>query len=147
MNFLRLDVDASFPECSEFFGVGGVLRNHDDNLVAAFGRTFPKTDSIVLGELLAIIEGLLIVRDKGFLNVIMYSYSLLSVQAVTKPLDNQTYVGSCALDIQYFSSELDIVAIKHVKRTTNEVANSLAFFVVFPHAFLLGVWEFPILAG
>lgn len=69
MNFLRLDVDASFPECSEFLGVGGVLRNHDGNLVAAFGRTFPKTDSIVLGELLEIKEGLMTVKES---NVIIY---------------------------------------------------------------------------
>lgn len=52
VDFLRLDIDASFPENSDFCGVGGVIRNHMGQMVMAFGRTLPKPESIVLGELI-----------------------------------------------------------------------------------------------
>lgn len=48
IHFLRLDVAACLSDCSEFCGVGGVIRNHDGNLVAAFGRILPRTDSMLL---------------------------------------------------------------------------------------------------
>lgn len=97
---LRLDVDASFPVASEYCGIGGVIKNHEGQLVAAFGRVLPNPGSVIMGELLAIKKGLIYVKERGFHHVNVSSDSLLAVQAVTKPVDDLSYVGTCASCIQ-----------------------------------------------
>lgn len=80
---MRLDVDASFHVARDCCGVGGVIKNHMRQLVAAFGRVLPNLGSVLMGELLAIKEGLLYVRERGFHHVNVTSDSLLTVQTVT----------------------------------------------------------------
>lgn len=77
----------------------------------------PYSGSLVIGELIAIKEGIKIVQNKDFQKVIMYSNSFFAVQVVTALVDDPIYVGLCALDIQSLSSKLDIISISHVKRT------------------------------
>lgn len=43
------DVDASFRDVDDRCGIGGVLRNHEGQLIAAFGLVIAKPDSIFVG--------------------------------------------------------------------------------------------------
>lgn len=67
-------------------------------MVAVFGHAIPNPGSMVTWELLAIQEGLRIVQDKGFHQVIISSYSLLTVQTVTLSEDDLSYARSHSLD-------------------------------------------------
>ncbi|XP_073120004.1 uncharacterized protein [Henckelia pumila] len=127
---LRLDVDASFRDEDNRCGVGGVIRTYEGQLLAAFGRTMPRPDSVVIGELLAIHEGLRVVQEQNFQQVTGFSDSLLAVQAVTEPSRDLSYAGLCASEIKALSSLLQIISIFHVRRTDNVVVHSLAKFVV-----------------
>lgn len=60
--------------------------------------------------------------------MIIASDSLLTVQR--KSSSDLSYVGLCASEIKDLGSLLDITFFIHVRRTVNEVAHSLANFVV-----------------
>lgn len=73
--------------------VGGVLRNHDGNMLLAFGHNICKPLSVVHGELIAIREGLKIVSEKIFQNINVMTNSLLVVQEVTDSSEDLGYTG------------------------------------------------------
>ncbi|XP_073133915.1 uncharacterized protein [Henckelia pumila] len=127
---LRLDTDESFDASRNCCGIGCVVRNHLGQPLVAFGKTVPIPESVVLGELMAIREGLKLIRDKDFHQVIIFSDSLLAVQAVTAPQSDLCYTGSCAQDIKTLISQLEIVSLFHVRRSANVVAHSLAKFSI-----------------
>ncbi|XP_073137930.1 uncharacterized protein [Henckelia pumila] len=85
VGFCCLDVDASFQDQTSLCVVGGIIRGHEGELLATFGKTLPMSDTITLGELLAIREGIKVARLRGFHQIQVFFDSLLAVQAVTEP--------------------------------------------------------------
>ncbi|XP_073120906.1 uncharacterized protein [Henckelia pumila] len=145
VGFCRLDVDASFQDQTSLCGVGGIIRGHEGKLLAAFGKTLPMPDTITLGELLAIREGIKVARLRGFHQIQVFSDSLLEVQAVTEPLSDLNYAGSCALEIESLCSSFNSISFSHARRTANEVSHSLAKFALFsPTPFLWVSGSFPL---
>lgn len=81
-------------------------------------------------------EGLKIVQDKVFRQMIISLDFLLMVQAVMKRTSDLSYVGLCALDVLALLLELEITSIFHIRRTANIVAYSLTNFACsFPASF------------
>ncbi|XP_073130896.1 uncharacterized protein [Henckelia pumila] len=120
-------------------GLGRVVRNHRGHVMVAFGKGIQISGSVVMGELLAIREGLQVFKDKLLSHIFAFSESLLAVQAVTESICDLSYTGHCALEVRDLISELNIVSLSHASRKANVVAHSLAEFVFFfPCIILLG---------
>ncbi|XP_073130037.1 uncharacterized protein [Henckelia pumila] len=128
---LRLNVDASFNEIDNRGGIGGVIRNHLGQPLVAFGNSISMPESVVMGELLAIKEGIRIVRDKDFKQVIISSDFLFVGQAVTESYKDLSYVGVCAKEIDTMCVDLGILSVFHVRRSANSVAHYISKFACF----------------
>ncbi|XP_073152476.1 uncharacterized protein [Henckelia pumila] len=145
VNNLRMDVDVAYNEGLNSYTIGGVVRNHEGQPVLAFGHRIPKPPSVLCSELLAIVEGLKIANSNNIKIHCVSSDSLLTVQAVTKLEENRSYAGVIATDIKHLMESHDNIHIRHVRRSANCVAHSIAAFVI--SSFSKFVWEvgdFPI---
>ncbi|XP_073153943.1 uncharacterized protein [Henckelia pumila] len=139
INHLRLDVDAVFQEHTNNYSVGGVLRNHEGQVVLAFGLKITKPPSVVFGELITIKEGLGLVRDKGLEVQDVYSDSLLAVQAVVNPKENYSYIGAIAKEVKKLLNYRHSIKLRNCRRSANIIAHKLAVFAISsPFSF---VWE------
>ncbi|XP_073015691.1 uncharacterized protein [Primulina eburnea] len=130
LNHLRLDVDAAYNETSGSFAIGGVVRNDEGQPMLAFGKKITKPQSVLLAELTAIAEGLLLVQDHHLQLNQICSDSLLAVQAVTRPEEDFSYAGTFATDIRRLMCNHNSVTLSHVMRSANKVAHSLASFAI-----------------
>ncbi|XP_075524512.1 uncharacterized protein LOC142556903 [Primulina tabacum] len=101
----RLDIDAAFRDQQNVFGIAGVLRNSDGNLILAFGSRIEQPLSVVHAKLIALKMGLYQLRDMGFSNVQVFSNSQMAVQAVIDPSLYFGYIDSCALEIKHMVME------------------------------------------
>lgn len=76
MWMLRLDVDASHNSRVSAYAIGGALRDHQGKLILVFGQQTKTLISVLHGELMALEEGLGILLEKGYQNVIVTTDSL-----------------------------------------------------------------------
>ncbi|XP_073307113.1 uncharacterized protein [Primulina huaijiensis] len=138
-NKLRLDVDAAYNEDFNKYAIGGVVRNHERQPVLAFGKKIDKPQSIKCDELLAIEGGLQIAQFHDLPIRQVTSDSLLAVQAITKPEENISYVGSIATDIRNFLESQSNITLSYIRRSANVVAHSIAAFSISSSSHF--VWE------
>ncbi|KAK6155028.1 hypothetical protein DH2020_009276 [Rehmannia glutinosa] len=94
---VRLDTDACFNMDRGLYGIGGVIRNNQGQLLFAFGKKIAKPTSVLEGEMCAIIEGLNLLLHHHFHGAYVATDSLLAVQAVISPTENLGYPGVWAV--------------------------------------------------
>ncbi|XP_073291773.1 uncharacterized protein [Primulina huaijiensis] len=124
-----------FPSCA----VGGVIRDHEGQPILAFGELIDKAQSVTMAELFAIQVGLKVARQHNIQIHQITSDSLLAVQAVTRPEEDLSYVGSIATDISILLEALESPHLIHVRRSANRVAHSVAAFAFSSSSHF--VWE------
>ncbi|GER31254.1 ribonuclease H-like superfamily protein [Striga asiatica] len=61
----RLDVDVSWDDIEDLFAIGGIFRDSMGQLKVVFGRKKKRINSVLEGELLAIMEGIKIAKEKN----------------------------------------------------------------------------------
>ncbi|XP_075504352.1 uncharacterized protein LOC142541772 [Primulina tabacum] len=127
---LRLDVDAAVNDHLNIYGIAGVIRNQDGNMVLAFGNRIEPPISVVHAEMLAIQEGIKHVYQRGLVCTHVYSDSQMAVQAIMDPSSDLGYIGSCAEEIKNLIKEPWILSLQHMRRSANVIAHSLAQFVI-----------------
>ncbi|XP_073014526.1 uncharacterized protein [Primulina eburnea] len=141
---LKLNVDAAVNFEKNQFSIGGVVRDSQGRLLLAFGKQINKPLLVVHGELLAIREGIILLYDKGFIDIQVASDSLLAVKAVTINQDDLGYTGVCASDIKERLKKHVISECIHVRRSSNMVAHNIAHFAFSsPSPFVWVNGEFP----
>ncbi|XP_073014931.1 uncharacterized protein [Primulina eburnea] len=124
----KLNVDACVNENTNLHSVGGALRDCQGRLLLAFGKQISQPLSVAHGELLAIREGVKLVYEKNFRDVLVVCDSVLAVQAVKAVHENLGYIGACASDINLLVQDQFISGIVYESRLSNNVAHSLAKF-------------------
>lgn len=67
-----------------------------------FGKQITQPLSVVHGELLVVLEGVKLLYENNFLNVLVETNSLYAMQAVTTDEDNLGYVGVVLLKLESF---------------------------------------------
>ncbi|XP_073057086.1 uncharacterized protein [Primulina eburnea] len=144
-NYLKLNVDACYNEHLNHYSVGGALRDNQGRLLLAFGKQISKPNSVLMGELEAIHEGIKLLYDKHFHDVQVTTDSLLAVQAVTTSQDDISYVGLRASVIKDLVQEPVVSNFFYENKLANHVAHSIALFSSCSHSSF--VWkngEFPL---
>ncbi|XP_075521138.1 uncharacterized protein LOC142554347 [Primulina tabacum] len=127
--------EEGYPSCA----VGGVIRDHEGQPILAYGELIVKTQSVTMAELLVIQVGLKVARQHNIQIHQITSDSLLAVQAVTRPEEDLSYVGSIAADISILMEALESPHLFHVRRLANRVAHSVAAFAFSSSSHF--VWE------
>ncbi|XP_075475824.1 uncharacterized protein LOC142513002 [Primulina tabacum] len=139
INTLKIEVDAAVNFDTGGYSIGGIVRDHDSQILFAFGKRISKPQSVVFAELLSIRDGMRLLEERGIEVHVITTDSLLAVQAVINPAEDSSYCGALALDIR---NSLDICTdtdLRQIGRSANRVTHSLAFFSLsFPTPF---VWE------
>ncbi|XP_075478778.1 uncharacterized protein LOC142519627 [Primulina tabacum] len=111
---LRLDVDAAVNDHLNIYGIAGVIRNQDGNMMLAFGNRIEPPISVVHAEMLAIQEGIKHVYQRGLVCTHVYSDSQMAVQAVMDPSSDLGYIGSCAEEIKNLTKKPWILSLQHI---------------------------------
>ncbi|XP_073042029.1 uncharacterized protein [Primulina eburnea] len=126
----RMEVDAAVNEATDNYSIGGIVRDHAGHILLAFGRKIPKPVSVVHGELVAIQEGLRVIQEQNLTIHDITTDSLLAVQAVTNPEEDFSYTGAIAMDINRSLLGQQKISLRHVRRSANVVAHTLASFAI-----------------
>ncbi|XP_073057074.1 uncharacterized protein [Primulina eburnea] len=141
----KLNVDACINESLNRYSIGGVLRDCQGKLLLAFGKQITKPLSVVHGELLAIKEGVIMIYEKRFQEVLVASDSVLAVQAVKAIQDDLGYSGICAEEINLLAHAPVISDLVYEPRVTNKVAHQVANFASSsPSPFIWMNGDFPL---
>ncbi|XP_073049043.1 uncharacterized protein [Primulina eburnea] len=141
IGLLKLNTDACVNKEADWYSIGGVLRDHQGRLLLAFGNRISQHISVVHGELLAVLEGVKLLYEKNFNNVLVETDFLLAVQAVAATQDDLNYVCLCATDIGERFRNLAISYFTHVYRSANVVAHHLARLFLTPVIICLHEWR------
>ncbi|XP_075489668.1 uncharacterized protein LOC142528503 [Primulina tabacum] len=140
----KLNVDACVNENSNLYSIDGVLRDYQGRLLLGFGKQISQPLSVAHGELLAIREGVKLVYEKKFREVLVVYYSVLAVQAVKAVHENLGYIGACVSDFNLLVQDQFISDIVYEPRLSNNVAHNLAKFAsLSPSPFVWLNGEFP----
>ncbi|XP_073056982.1 uncharacterized protein [Primulina eburnea] len=124
----RLDVDVCYDERRGSFGTRGIIRGSDGLGIIAFGKSIPKPQSLMDGELLAIRDGLKVAKERQCFSLQIASDSLLAVQEVTNPSENLSHTGILVTEILKLMEGHEITKISHVRCSANMVAHYITKF-------------------
>ncbi|XP_075507503.1 uncharacterized protein LOC142544331 [Primulina tabacum] len=130
----KLNVDACVNDNSSQYSIAGVLRDCQGRFLLAFGNQFSQPLSVAHGELLEIREGIKLVYEKNFRDVLVVFDSVLAVQAVNVVQDDLGYVGACVSNINILLQAPFISGIVYEPRLSNIVAHNLAKFSLSSHS-------------
>lgn len=90
------------------------------------------------GELMALHEGLRILNENWFQNVLVTTDFVWAVQTITMPQEEMGYISTSADDLNELLMSTTVSSFFHVKRYANVVAHSEGLYLL-PFAFLLDV--------
>ena len=107
-------------------GLGGVVRDHKGEVVAATCRQMGGEMDVVMAEALAVRHGLLTAMEAGFSNLVMEMDNLVVFSKLKKGKHEATVLGSILHDIFVLSRQCHRVLFAFVKRKGNVVAHVLA---------------------
>ncbi|XP_075494805.1 uncharacterized protein LOC142532377 [Primulina tabacum] len=148
VNTLKLEIDAAVNFDTGGYSIGAIVRNHDDQILVAFGKRISKPWSLDFAELLSIRDGMRLLQELGIEAHVITTDPLLVVQVVINPVEDLSYCGALVLDIRNsLDSRID-TDLRQVGRSTIRVAHSLAIFSLSsPDPFILENEVFFVLVG
>uniref|UniRef100_M1BNG8 Reverse transcriptase n=1 Tax=Solanum tuberosum TaxID=4113 RepID=M1BNG8_SOLTU len=120
---LFLNVDGSYEPKTINGGTGGIIRNHLGNRIAGFACKI-KVENAYHAELLALLHGLTLAKEKNFKHMILVE---TDSQVLLNSLnnDNPQYSHICA-DCRSLLQQLGAPPLKHVPREANRTVDALA---------------------
>ncbi|XP_043725825.1 uncharacterized protein LOC122672410 [Telopea speciosissima] len=122
----KLNCDASFDPGSKSSGVGFLVRDHLDKSFIAISNPVTSND-ILIGEALAIREGLLEAISEGTLSITVESDNLGIISCLMYPSKAPDLkILPIVEDIRHISSYLDDCNFSYIPRTANSVVDCLA---------------------
>ncbi|XP_075515861.1 uncharacterized protein LOC142550670 [Primulina tabacum] len=142
VNTLKLEVDAAVNFDTGGYSIGGIVRDHDDQILFAFGKRISKPQSVVFAELLSIRDGMRLLEERGIEVHVIIIDSLLAVQVVINPAEDLSYCGALTLDIRNSLDSCIDTDLRQIGRSANRVAHSLAFFSLSSLLLLFGKMGF-----
>ncbi|XP_057809034.1 uncharacterized protein LOC131023509 [Salvia miltiorrhiza] len=143
-NVLRLDVDVAYQENGCRLLVGFIFRNDRGEIVAAGAKPVGFTETVLLGELHAMLiaVGVCLSLDLG--PVVLFSDSLLAIHLL-----HDTYHGSDSLcddlhEAFVHARETVVLDFLHVRREANRAAHELARLALSFSDVMIWKSDFPI---
>ncbi|XP_057811902.1 uncharacterized protein LOC131026150 [Salvia miltiorrhiza] len=140
---LRLDVDFSFHDVNGVAGVGFLVRDWTGSLIAAAAHRVGRTETILMGELQAMLLGIGFCLEQDLGPIVLYSDSMLAIHVV-----HEDYKGMDSLSDELFETfvaakDRIVVDFRHVRREANRAAHSLANFAAWSDGVMIWKQGFP----
>lgn len=104
---------------------GGVLRNDARFYLSWFSGYIENSSDILYAELYAIYQGLLLAKDKGIMDLICYSDSLLCINIITDPFLKFHVYAVLIQDIKELLEQVQ-ATMSHTLREGNHCADFMA---------------------
>jgi ribonuclease HI len=120
-----LNVDGSCLGSPARTGYGGILRNDAGFYLSGFSGYLHGSSDILYAELYAIYQGLSLAKEKGIVNLICYSDSLLCTNIITGPTLKYHVYAVLIQDIKELLEQTQ-ASISHTLREGNQCADFLA---------------------
>lgn len=122
--WLKIKCDASLVEDSVGMGIGCCVRNAGGNLIRASSIHKNISVSVLVAELLAIGEGVVLAIDAGAQKIIVESDCKSAIDLILSPAICLNEFGTVLGNILDFSKQTDII-FSFVPRNCNKVAHDL----------------------
>ncbi|XP_057794871.1 uncharacterized protein LOC131011108 [Salvia miltiorrhiza] len=140
---LRLDVDFSFHDISGAAGVGFLVRDWTGSIIAAAAHRVGRTETILMGELHAMLLGIGFCLEQDLGPIVLYSDSMLAIHVV-----HEDYKGMDSLSDELFEAfvvakDRIVVDFRHVRREANRAAHNLANFAAWSDGVMIWKQGFP----
>lgn len=123
---VKVNCDAALFEQQHATGVGWVMRDSSGKFLATAGCLWHTLYDPLVAEAMSIREALSWIKDRRLSNVQVETECLIAAQAISATLQQSSSFGLIVDDCLSLLSSLYNVSIKHVKRSANCVAHSLA---------------------
>lgn len=124
--FVKLNVDAAFTENIKRTGFGAVIRNENGLMLDAKMEAIHGKLSVFAAEAYAILIGMRICAQEGYMKVEIESDAFNVIQAITTGGWNLSPEGAIFDEIKLLADHLEDVKWKKIPRLCNGVAHSLA---------------------
>ena len=123
---LKVNFDGAVLGNSNMSGIGAVIRNHDEAVMASGAEKLNQVYKAEEIEALAALKALQLAYDLGFQNVILEGDSLGLIQALKAEDHNLSPLGLLVEDVKLFANNFVRLSYSHIKRNGNSVAYNLA---------------------
>ncbi|KAK3183029.1 hypothetical protein Dsin_030315 [Dipteronia sinensis] len=122
---LKLNTDAAVKHHSNFIGVGATIRDGDGKVIAALSKPISGIFTAEMGELLAVREGLLLVKFLK-LSIQWVEVDASNVDFVVNSTDFLGGFAGCVIeDIKALSKDVGVLKCQAIPRSGNGVAHTL----------------------
>ena len=105
---------------------GLVIRNHLGQCLLAATEPLKGFTPPELAEALALRRAMVLAREHGFGKAIFASDCLSLIQRVNSKIQDRSLVGNVVADIKFLRADFSLVSFRHVHRSLNEAAHTLA---------------------
>ena len=122
---LKLNTDAAVVSGLDYVCVGGLVRDHEGEVLGAFSKRIRSVSDVLLAECLAIRTGLVFAMESGLRVSTVESDALNAVQAIIGS-DILSSIGTVVEDINFLLKSAGGATCCHVSRLGNKAAHSLA---------------------
>ena len=126
LGWMKVNFDGATFKERNLAGLGGVIRNDNGLIMAAFTQTIPLPTSIEMVEVLAAHSALVLANDLSLNQVQLEGDSEIIINALSKGGKDSSSFGHILLDIKLLSSAFQCVSFSHSRRQANKVAHCLA---------------------
>ncbi|XP_062014476.1 uncharacterized protein LOC133731014 [Rosa rugosa] len=126
---LKLNCDGAASDNLGRYGLGFVVRNELGAVLLAAGQIIVNLVSALISELLAIKEGLEMVKERRLSSVEVENDRLSAVQLINHKEKCFVAEGIIVEEIQTLLREVRISVIKHTSRNNNKAAHAVTNFV------------------
>ena len=124
--WLKFNFDGATFKDRKLAGLGGVIRNDNGLIMAAFTQTIPLPTSVEMVEVLAARSALVLAKELCLNQVLLEGDSEIIIKALSNGGRESSSYGHILLDIKLLTPAFRGVSFCHSRRQANKVAHRLA---------------------
>ncbi|GMI75965.1 hypothetical protein like AT2G13980 [Hibiscus trionum] len=125
-NYIKVNFDAVFIQNSRESFSGVVCRDGEGFVVAAGILQHHNVGDAFVAEAMAYLQAVQLVREAGFLNIIVEGDSLTVIRKLRTSIKDSSITGPIVYDNKEASKLFSSISFNHVRREANKVAHELA---------------------
>ncbi|KAF7830925.1 ribonuclease H [Senna tora] len=125
--FVKMNVDAAFKSNGEA-AIGGLMRDHNGWVLAAFSGTLPALDDVTMAEALAVKRGVEMAMEVGVKDLQVECDSKLVVEMLNSGCEHMSFLSSLCSSILALCGGFNNVEFIWIPRCCNQSADCLSRF-------------------
>ncbi|XP_057770939.1 uncharacterized protein LOC130990727 [Salvia miltiorrhiza] len=119
----RVDVDALFDSHCNVYGAGVIVRNADGKIVVAAMKKLRVMSSVMMGELMAVVQGIIVCVEQDITPFEIYTDSILAARVMANEGEEKQFLPDDLCEILQVARENSLISVNHVYREANMAAH------------------------